>query len=740
MTPGNVSWLRRWILVAAAVGAVGMWLPVAGPVRADELADLDSSLKLIPSSAAFYSSSMRWGELAEIVAQSRAWARLKDMPSVQEALRLYEDQSNQPGQPAAKVKEAMELPVVADVIGLAKDMFAQDVFIFGDDRYPEFVRLVRDVGNATRYGPMVAKLTGESEGVDEGKLQAKLLLSALAERADSIVVPTTILGFKITDKDRAERNLSNLAGVATLACAAVPQLYGAAKRTPIDGSDFLVVSLDGEMVPWDKVPMDDLRELETTPGDLDKVIAKLKQLKLVAAIGVRGDYLMISTGPSTECLEHLGSGELLIERPELEPLKKFADQRLTGIRYTSRAMNEQAHGDKKDVDALLATIEKVLPCLELPEADKEEILRDARVLATDIKGLIPTAGAVLTFSFLTGQGIEGYSYNGTENLVLDGSKPLTLLEHVGGNPLLAAVWRERYAPENYDLVSKWFKIGCGYFEKYAVPQMSPHDRKKYERLKALAGPLPGRIDRANREMLLPALADSQGGLVLDAKLQIRKLVECMPDPGKDMPMAEPAVVVGVSDANLLRRACDEYRSVAEAFLDAIREIEPGAIPEFEIPEPEINDTQSGTIYSYRLPECCGLNGKIVPSIGLSDSLAVVALTVDHAQRLLDARPLDAIGAIGDGDRQRAVAFLLDSAGLIEAARPWAEQVGREVIRQKMHVDEDSSDEDKAQAESMLEQVDTVLDVLQVLRSVTCEHRIEGGVSVTHSLVEFCDVD
>ena len=148
--------------------------------------------------------------------------------------------------------------------------------------------------------------------------------------------------------------------------------------------------------------------------------------------------------------------------------------------------------------------------------------------------------------------MEGYSYNWTENLMLDGSKPLTLLEHVGGNPILAAVWRERYAPEDYDLVVKWAVIGYRYFEKYAVPEMSSHDRKKYEQFKELVRTLPGRIDRANREMLIPALADSQGALVLDAKLSIRKIVKDMPDPGKPMPMAEPALVVGVSNAELLR--------------------------------------------------------------------------------------------------------------------------------------------------------------------------------------------
>ena len=49
-----------------------------------------------------------------------------------------------------------------------------------------------------------------------------------------------------------------------------------------------------------------------------------------------------------------------------------------------------------------------------------------------------------------------------------------------------------------------------------------------------------------------------------------------------------------------------------------------------------------------------------------------------------------IGALGDVDRPRAVAFLLDFAGLIEAARPWVDFAAREAIRQKMHAGDDSS--------------------------------------------------
>ena len=44
--------------------------------------------------------------------------------------------------------------------------------------------------------------------------------------------------------------------------------------------------------------------------------------------------------------------------------------------------------------------------------------------------------------------------------MLDGSKPLSLLQHVGGNPAIAAVNRGKVSVADYDRFVKW--VGVGY--------------------------------------------------------------------------------------------------------------------------------------------------------------------------------------------------------------------------------------------------------------------------------------
>ena len=61
-------------------------------------------------------------------------------------------------------------------------------------------------------------------------------------------------------------------------------------------------------------------------------------------------------------------------------------------------------------------------------------------------------------------------------------------------------------------------------------------------------PLLGRLNQTTRDKLLPALADGQIGLVIDTKLKSKRFFRAMPAVADPLPMAEPALIFGVSDA------------------------------------------------------------------------------------------------------------------------------------------------------------------------------------------------
>ena len=194
-------------------------------------------------------------------------------------------------------------------------------------------------------------------------------------------------------------------------------------------------------------------------------------------------------------------------------------------------------------------------------------------------------------------------------------------------------------------------------------------------------------------------------------------------------MIEPALVLGVSDAKLLRKACAEYQAVADGLLEVVRQIEPEAIPaDYFIPRPKITESKAGTIGNYRLPPEWGFDKKILPSFGLSDTVAVIAVSRKHVQRLLRATPSKAGGVLADTDRSLASAGVFDWAAMVDAAKPWADLIVE-------RIDEQSDGDDP----SVARQVETVLEVLKVIGKITGESYFEDNVLVTHTLIEIRDV-
>ena len=151
-------------------------------------------------------------------------------------------------------------------------------------------------------------------------------------------MPTLLLGFRLHNPQRAaeelkrwEKELRN----AFEACTAPNK--GRLETVQLDGHDYLTYTIDGTAVPWDQIPLEQLRRAEDNPGDTDKIVNSLKQLKLVAAVGVRDDYLLLVDRLVDRAAGESGqAGSLLIDRPELKPLVKFAPQRLAGVSYVKR--------------------------------------------------------------------------------------------------------------------------------------------------------------------------------------------------------------------------------------------------------------------------------------------------------------------------------------------------------------------------------------------------------------------
>ncbi|MCE5302381.1 MAG: hypothetical protein LLF97_04625 [Planctomycetaceae bacterium] len=715
-------WLAVWALTLAVFGG--------RPVAAGDLDKLNVSLKWIPEDAAFYSTMLRNREQFEAIRQSNAWAKVRQMPAVEMLMAMYQAQTGVQGSGPSRLNEILSNPESRKVVDLLGDMVSDEAFVYGDETCIDFVELFQAVNAAQSYGPSVLQASGLAAGRDPSQLQAMMVLSTLAKHADLIAVPNFLVGFKVKNTELAKEQLIKLEMFANVFFESNKKTKGHFKKTKIGDYDYLTLTLDGSMIPWEQGVAGRLQSLEMKAGETQKVVERVKAAKLAVALGLRGDYLVCSIGSSFECLEKLGQGKRLADLPELRPLEAFASKRLTSISYVSEELNQQLNSNLSNVNAMLEIVDQMLPKANLSEEQDRRVRKDIDALVDDLKKMTPEVGAGLAWSFLCDRGLESYQYQWGDHRRLDGSKPLGLCEHVGGKPLLGVVSRAKFDIAPYDKMVGWLKVGYTYFEEFGLPAVpNKKDRDLIKNLLKETMPLLARLDKANREMLFPALDDGQLAFVVDGQLSSKRFHVTMPATEKPMPMAEPALVLGVSDAKLLKQAMDEYRAVVEDAIDVVRGIPGAEVPkDFKLPEAQKTQVAGGEVYCFALPKECGLDEQIVPTFGLSDHVAVVAISRPHAERLLKATPLAVGGVLEKGDRPRAVAGWLEIGELATTAAPWID----------FAIDQ-NKETPAAQKESTQQQVRTGVEVLQAAPSFTSESYLKDDAMVTHSLLELHDI-
>ncbi len=700
------------------------------PARAAENKP-DASLALIPADAAFYSALLRNREQFDAAAKSKAWARIQKLPAFQMGWTLLKAQyANEDGK-LSPLREWMGQAENTALVDVLVEALSGEIFFYGGANYADFSHMVAQINTARYLGPAEElvrnpNLKGAELQDVMSKAQFRSILRGMARNPDKVRVPDFVIGFKVASAEKASAQIKRLEELLNAVAAQQPLLEGRVKRVKVGSGNFLTLNLDGSMVPWDPKPITDLEE---AAGEFEGVVKKLKELKLTLSLGVRDNFLLLSIGSSTDVLTKLGgAGKRLTEQPELKPLVRAADKRITGISYTSKALAASSQMNQKDIDRLSLLARQGLEAAGVPEDKRKAIEKDVIALAGTMKSNMPEPGASLSFSYLSERGYEGYAYNYGPAPQLDGSKPLTLLNHVGGDPILAAVGRSKGALDQYLMMSKWIKTAYGHAEPLIADKLNKEQKEKYEQVSKAVLPLLKRFDEITGKMLLPALADGQAGFVVDGKWKSKQWHKDIPTSDKALPMLEFGVIVGVSDAELLEKAMKSYRKVVEDALAKARELAPpGEVPPIKIPDPEVKMVKNDKLYLFHLPMEWKLDPQVAPTAGLSTQVGVLALSSGHAERLLTSNPLKLEGGpLADPKRPLAGAAYFNWPAFVEVAKPWI-LFGVE----KSGIARMFGEGAETKAE-FLKQVRTVLDTLKVFRISTSATYIEDGVLITHS--------
>lgn len=713
-----------WSGLAAVLVATAIWGPATAQC-ADTPRSVAGSASLVPETAAFYGAMVRNREQMEAILHSNAWARLRSLPAVKELIAKGMAEAAKNGG-MAKAAEFFSDPQNRQLLQVLHEMGADEIFFYGGRSWIDFIQLAQEFNSFSTRLAMMGPNTN-------AKQSQKVMMQALIKNRTRLRVPSLVIGFKVETAAAAKEQIARLQKVLDQVTGQIPPLAGRVKRTPVAGSSFLTLNLDGTMVPWDQIPFQDYEE---QPGQADELVKSLKAMKLVVGLGVYKNYVMLSVGPSTEVVARLGHGKHVIDRPEMKPVLAFADKPVTSLSYVSKALMASISTNKKDIDGLIAQGENALKMLPLPEDQVKKMSSDLHELGNDLKHYIPVPGAQVGVSFLTPGGQESYDYDYGQHLSLDGSKPLTLLNHVGGSPILAYVSRSKYQPEKYRLVVKWVKKLNDYVNNLVVSNLGDQQKAQYDQVTKIVFPLLKRFNAAT-ENLLPAFKDGQTAFVLDAKIRSKHWAANLETP-QALPMLEPAIVCSVSNAEVVRKNFEEYRLILNDAIAKLREVSPQPIPEFEIPPPQTRSLNGGTMYYYPLPPMIQaqihLDAQLQPNATLGQHILALSISPSQSERLLSPIPLKVSrGPLKDAEsRPLAAALYFNWPALVDAAAPWVDYGVRQLVPQ-MAASSGGMKMDAQKMNSILSQVHTVLEVLKVFRESQSVSYFENGILVTHSV-------
>jgi len=758
---------RRAFLLASL-----LWSLAIPAARAENA--LEGGVSMIPKDAAFVTSTLRLEEQVRMFLGSNAFASIKRIPAVAQALSQLEDQKSQPGSPLAMIDTYMQLPENQQAVELLRDMVSTDTFLYGEPSCITFLQLVQKVQQAQNMASILSMARGgsldaefevermepdgaarpaparvvpvrrqviELDDLDAANpaanpLTARLVMQALADNSDKIVVPDVVWGFKTGKGEAATTQLKRLEVLLNLVTQTQPMLADAVKRRKVPGGEVVTFTVDGALIPWGGI----LGAQEgVSEEDLEKVRRALGNLDLAISFGLVGDRVILSIGDSSEHLDKLvapAGGDGLSSTKPFEPLREHKGERITAISYVSEALARAMAPSTDDLDQLAKLADTIADSADLPEGAAREARAMLEKMSAGYKRRLPEPGPFMGYSFLTDKGYEGFNWDWSKNGVLDGSKRLDLLEHTGGAPLASLVMRTKPHPDQFDDLVSWGRMGVEFATKYLVPKADEDARERFEETRRQLAPLAERLVGILREKFLPALADGQVGFVIDGKSTVARLHRDVPAAEDPLPLVEPAVALRLSDAKLFRAGLSDLFELADDFVSLTRSLNPGSIPEgYRIPDPEKADIAGGTLWTFPMARS-GLDEQISPSIAISEGTAVFSLVPKQATRMLaDSKQQTGSPLSGFGE-PLATAAALDVAGLVDVIEPWLVYFGRVGVLQQRNGFVDGSsvagaELDEGQLGEAFTALGVVFDALRCIRLAVAETSTRSDATVTH---------
>jgi hypothetical protein len=295
------NYFRRGRLQTCVLVLIG-FVVLAAHSLAEELPTLNNSLSEVPADAGFYVAFLRNREQVEIVARSKAWKQLRSMTGIEEGwkrLRASKEFSNS----IDGFQRWWQDPANRELIDALTDLLSEEVFAYGGSN-------VTEVGDLIGRIYTVALAEGFRRAIEEGRTGRKLpqnseedtyriMFDVLVKNSNTPWVPDLVLGCRIKKPELAHALIQKVEKLLRADLDRYPEFKDNLRWTKVDGHDFLIYSLDSKLFQFNE---QSVRKYEKKPGEYDAIVDRMKKLRIMASIGIRGQYLILALGESTRPL------------------------------------------------------------------------------------------------------------------------------------------------------------------------------------------------------------------------------------------------------------------------------------------------------------------------------------------------------------------------------------------------------------------------------------------------------
>ena len=740
------------IFVSLSVGSIAN---AQGTSSKPSSSDATSSLDIVPQTATVYVASINHELLWNSFVNSNAYKQLNESPAGKKMKRAYRRGLS------AGWEQFGDNPIRHYLEGYANSIdsipgklvmpylnqvFGEEVFFYIDSDWHDFTKSLDTAFRELQ--PMFEKMS-----TSEPDLSAiKEMLIAARPHFKDVRVPTVVFGAVVSEPELFT-GLIDLAQTGIDAASnSIPEefqyLLDGIESVTNESIRSLSFTIRGDKVPWD--------ELASASDELAELLPEIKLLladKSVAVnLAVKGKLLLLSFAADSQHLKSLGAGPLLVDHELMSPVKKARKEgkRLTGVSYASEQTMRNSMDSAATIETLMGfatngirTLESDVFPADLREKLIAEMQSDVKQLTVDMNKILPKAGALIGYSFVSEEGIEGYQINHSENITLDASKPLTLTQHVGPSPALLAINRDKSSVQQYELVRKWGGRLMEYVQKY-VPDMMEDEEDATHAMMVIdqVFPILKKLDAVTAEKLVPNTQNGQLAMVLDFSIAKTSWAAAMPPAETPLPFPGFSIVMEISDADAIKQAGEAYLSAAREFLAFAKEMSGGEIPdEVQIPDPVSKKLGDAEMFYYAIPPEAGIDSSVAPHAVISNKLLVLGFSEEQSKNIFKANSPKLFGPAGETGNAMSLTFM-DNRQVINALDAWTqyglEQAKREAGSIELKTGSETTALDMTEDE-IHATIASGMNFAKCFVGFSSRSYEKDGAQITHYLLKFQDV-